>query len=202
MARWRQRASLDSGLKLDINKLMRDGTLKPGELTCQATSWRRVATGEIVAVAIIDAEMRPDRPPRISIEYAGREQGVRLAYCRRNFGGRQWYFLCPDTGRRVSVLWKPPGARYFASRQAFGRQVAYGSQFESPRDRALSAARDIRRRIGGPDCISCLDPFPQKPKGMHWATYDRLQEQCQQYEEFSLAMAYASVRRLQTRIQK
>ncbi len=202
MARWRERASLDSGLRLDINGLMRDGMLKPGELTRYATSWRRIPTGKIVAGAIIEAEMRPDRPPRISIELAGREQGIRLAYCQRNFGGRQWYFLCPDTSRRVSVLWKPPGARYFASRQAFGRQVAYGSQFQTPHDRAISAAQMIRRRLGGNEYLSGLRGFPPKPKGMRWATYERLQAQCQQYEAFYLPMAYASIRRLQTRIQK
>lgn len=202
MARWRERASLDSGLKLDINRLLRDGMLKPGELTRYATSWRRIPTGEIVAAAIIEAEMRPDRPPRISIELAGREQGIRLTYCQRNFGGRQWYFLCPDTGRRVSVLWKPPGTRYFASRQAFGREVAYGSQFQTPRDRAISAAQMIRRRLGGNEYLSGLRGFPPKPKGMHWATYDRLQQKCQEYEAFYLPMAWASIQRLQTIIQK
>lgn len=69
------------------------------------------------------------------------------------------------------------------------------------------AVEGLRKRpcpalVGGPDCISCLDHFPQKPKGMHWATYERLQEKCEQYEGLSLAMAYASIRRLQTRIQK
>ncbi len=202
MARWRERASLDSGLRLDINGLMRDGALKPGELTRYATSWRRISTGKIVAGAIIESDMRPERPPCVSIELAGREQGISLASCRRNYGGRQWYFLCPDTGRRVSVLWKPPGARYFASRQAFGRQVAYGSQFLTPRDRAISAAQMIRRRLGGNEYLSGLRGFPPKPKGMRWATYERLQAQCQQYEAFYLPMAYASIRRLQTRIQK
>ncbi|MBM3563453.1 MAG: hypothetical protein FJX48_10005 [Alphaproteobacteria bacterium] len=162
MARWRERANLDSGLKLDINKLLRDGTLQPGELTSQVTYWRRVANGEIVAIAIIEAEMRSDRPPRISIEHDGREQGVRLTYRPRNFGGVQWYFLCPDTGRRVSVLWKPPGACYFASREAFGRQVAYGSQFQTPRDRAISAAQSIRRRLGGNEWLSGLNGFPPR----------------------------------------
>jgi hypothetical protein len=37
-----------------------------------------------------------------------------------HFGGRQWYFVCPYTKRRVSVLWMPPGARYFACRQRWG----------------------------------------------------------------------------------
>jgi len=55
-------------------------------------------------------------------------------------GSLRPYCICPRTARRISALWKPPGSRSFAGRQAWGRQVAYGSQFETPRDRALSAA--------------------------------------------------------------
>ena len=35
-------------------------------------------------------------------------------------------------------------------------------------------ARKIRIRLGGGP--SLFDPFPDKPKGMHLATYDRLRE--------------------------
>jgi hypothetical protein len=38
-------------------------------------------------------------------------------------------FVCPITGRLASVLWRPPGAKRFCSRQVWGRQVAYASQF-------------------------------------------------------------------------
>lgn len=152
---------------------LRDGTAKAGEVTRTATVWRRIPSGDIVAAAIIEANMRPDSPARITIEHGGREQCVRLRAAPRHFSGVQWYFLCPDTGRRVSVLWKPPGARYFASRQAFGRQVACGSQFQTPRDRALSAAQMIRHRLGGNEWLSGLNGFPPKPKGMRWRTFER-----------------------------
>ncbi len=201
MARWRERVPLESGLKLDINHLIREDVIRPGEHAIWCVSFRS-SSGRIYDRASTVADMRPGRFPHLKIKHCGREQEISLCFAHRHFGGRQWYFTCPGTHEQVSVLWKPPGSPIFASRQFFGRQVAYGSQFETPRDRALSAARDIRRGIGGPDCISCIDPFPQKPKGMHWATYDRLQQKCEQYEGFSLAMAYASVRRLQTRIQK
>jgi hypothetical protein len=43
---------------------------------------------------------------------------------------------------------------------------------KSPYLRALSQAQKFRQRLGGSPCTD--DPFPQKPKGMHWRTYDRL----------------------------
>jgi hypothetical protein len=77
---------------------------------------------------------------------------------------------------------KPPGARQFASRQAWGLQVAYGSQFETPHDRALSKAQDIRYRLGGQDYISVDGLPPPKPKGMHWRTYEEKIKHCEAYE--------------------
>jgi len=34
-------------------------------------------------------------------------------------------------------------------------------------------ARTIRRKLGGSDNL--FEPFPLKPKGMHWASYERLE---------------------------
>jgi hypothetical protein len=46
------------------------------------------------------------------------------------------------------------------------------SQQEPVRERGILTARKIRMRLGGGENI--MAPFPDKPKGMHWRTYDRL----------------------------
>ena len=38
-------------------------------------------------------------------------QWINLIALPRHFGGRQWFFECPMTGRRASVLWMPPELR-------------------------------------------------------------------------------------------
>jgi hypothetical protein len=71
------------------------------------------------------------------------------------------------------VVWLPPGASRFCSRQAWGKQVAYSTQFESKFDRAITARQKVKRRL-----IASLNPrdwdLPPKPKWMRWNTYERL----------------------------
>jgi len=111
------------------------------------------------------------------------DQRIILVARPRHFGGRQWYFMCPRMNERTSVLWKPPGARDFCSRQAWGRQVAYHSQFLCPSDRAWHGKEKIKSRL-----IADLDPnewdLPPKPKGMRWRTYQRYEAKFDAYEDF------------------
>ena len=50
--------------------------------------------------------------------------------------------------------------------------LSYQSQQETGMCRALHRAQDIRRRLGG--SANMTVPFPEKPRGMHWKTYERL----------------------------
>jgi hypothetical protein len=82
------------------------------------------------------------------------------------------------------VLWKPSGATRFCSRQTWGRQVAYQSQFNDSTNRAHAGKVRINSRLCS---IAGLDPadwdFPPKPKWMRWRTYNRYEEQYDRYEE-------------------
>ena len=111
------------------------------------------------------------------------DQWVTLVARPRHFGGKQWYFMCPATSRLASVLWKPPGARQFCSRHAWGRRkVAYRSQFLSVYDRGHVGQAKIKARLIGEH-----DPeewhLPPKPKWMRWRTYNQLIERFDAYED-------------------
>jgi hypothetical protein len=182
MARWRKRVRLEDGPKLDLNRLIREGFAKQGEKRRRYICWTLTSTGETVAAGDVETELRADGDGWLTLKLGELDQRIKLRGAPRRFGGFQWYFLCPATWRPVSVLWFPPGAKRFQSRQTWGRQVAYGSQFDTPSDRAFSRAEEIRNRLGGRDFVAPDGSAPPKPKGMHWRTYGALLECCEAYE--------------------
>jgi hypothetical protein len=151
MSRPLQRCCLQDGQRLDMNKLLRNG--------------------------IIPRAMKDEKAGSLTVRFPGFEQEIRFASRARHFGGRQWYFQCPVTGRLASVLWRPNGASRYASRQAWGN-VAYRSQFLDPTGRAHLARARIRAtlcEIGGWREPEGWEDLPPKPKWMRRVTYGRME---------------------------
>lgn len=117
---------------------------------------------------------------------------VRLASTRCHLGGARQWFICParGCGRRVAILYL--ASHYFACRRCYN--LSYQSQSYSPCDRALTQAGKIRRKLNGAEGIA--NPFPRKPKRMHWRTYDQLREQCERYEEIADSKLFRIIARL------
>src|SRR3954454_3012667 len=170
------RAKLENGLKLDLNRLAKRGFVRPGASTGPISiSWTHSYWGH-VGSGLISADMGGPSEGFLEIKLGSTSQRIILVRQPRHFGGGQWYFICPVMNRRVSVLWKPPGATRFCSRQTWRRQVAYHSQFISPTDRAWHMKSKINTKL----CeIGGVDPedwdFPPKPKWMRQRTYERME---------------------------
>jgi hypothetical protein len=169
-------------LKLDLNRLARKGYIRFGADTgIQGITWSNSYWGEI-ARGQITADMSNPNDAWFEISIRGLRQRITLVSRPRHFGGRQWFFRCPATNRLATVLWRPPGATSFCSRQAFGRQVAYRSQFLDRDNRAHAGKERIKARL-----IGDLDPdewqLPPKPKGMRWKTYNKYEWRFDRYEE-------------------
>jgi hypothetical protein len=178
-----QRVRLESGLKLGINRLIRRGFVRPGVITgAVGIAWADKYTGDEIASGLITADLSGIEG-WFRIQLGRLDQRIMLTTRRRHFGGRQWYFVCPYTNRPASVLWKPPGAQSFASRQKWERQVAYASQFMDRDARAHQGKAKITSRLCS---IGGFDPdqwdLPPKPKWMRWKTYNRMVEKFDRYE--------------------
>jgi hypothetical protein len=182
MPRQRERVCLEDGLKLDLNRLARKGFVRrSANIGFRGITWTHSYWGEI-ASGLISADMTGSEEGWFRIQIGGLDQRIILVSQRRHFGGRQWYFICPVRNRRASVLWKPSGATRFCSRQTWGRQVAYRSQFHDSTNRAHAGEARIKARL-----IADLDPdewdFPPKPKWMRWTTYNRYEARYDHYED-------------------
>jgi hypothetical protein len=177
----RQRATLEAGLKLDLYRMARRGIVRPEGIAHSCIQWTNTDTSNVRATASITAHLRYDEGS-FRIQASWIDQWIFLQPRPRHFGGRQWFFICPITNRRASVLWMPPGARRFASRHAWPRSAAYASQFLTPYHRAWRGQEKIKYRL-----IADLDPdawaLPPKPKWMRWATYNRYEAKFDRYEE-------------------
>lgn len=90
--------------------------------------------------------------------------GVTWTQC--NYGGGRPWFLCPRAGcgRRVAILY---GGSDFCCRTC--RRLTYGTQRVPPESRSLDRAQRLRVRLGG--SVDMIQPFPARPKGMHYLTY-------------------------------
>jgi hypothetical protein len=181
MTRPRQRVCLQDGLKLDLNRLARKGFVRRGTNSGgRGITWTHSYWGEI-ASGTISADMSGQNEGWLRIQLGSLDQRIILIARHRHFGGKQWYFMCPVRNRPASVLWKPSGATRFCSRQTWGRQVAYQSQFNDTTNRAHAGKERIKSRL-----IAHLDPnewdLPPKPKWMRWATYKRYEQEYDYYE--------------------
>lgn len=174
MGRPRERIQLEDGLKLDLNKLRVKATAQGGP-TQRIICWEPRYSGDARTIGLLICLLASATRGSMRLLLRSPDQSIDLVALPRHFGGSQWFFLCPVTGCRASVLWMPPGANCFASRQAWGSQFAYTSQFETPNYRAHLRAHEIHCQLTGEDRSPIYHVLPpQKPRYMHHNTYDKL----------------------------
>lgn len=116
-------------------------------------------------------------PDRLVLHYTVTKDGERqpieerfvMTPTEQPFGGRRWWIECKGCGRRCRVLY---GGTYFRCRQCY--RLTYESQYERVYAPGVTRAMRVRQKMKGE--IGLAYPFPDRPKGMHWKTYDRLME--------------------------
>ena len=154
---------------LDIRKLQRHGLLLP-DMDC---TWHWIRNGEKVPSLHIytDAD-------RMIISYQDFTRGgewrfmeytVYLEWTDCNLGGRRAWFHCPvqECGQRVAILYSDS---ILACRRC--HKLVYACQRESDSHGSIRGADGIRSRLGWKPGIA--NPEGDKPKGMHWRTFERL----------------------------
>ncbi len=180
--RWNwERARTDTAglLKLDVRWLAHRGCLNPG--TVCTLNWSR---GDGEPAGNIWTRMDWERPC-LTLEYATRRDGnsdwvphrdlVWLDSTPCTYGGTRDWFSCPHCDARRAVLYSMGGE--FACRAC--HDLAYASTREDDADRCDRRIRRLAEQLGsdGNGRRGFLWTMPDRPKGMHWTTYERLARQ-------------------------
>ena len=167
--------TVEDGLRLDINDLLRKGFIQPGGYVAGTLQWTNRATGEEIASIAYEASVVDPHDASVRDKYNAngipQDYRVRLTNSPCHYGGARWWWRCPLSGKRAAKLYLPVGASVFACRQCYG--LAYQSQRETALDRSHRRLQRLCRRLGGE--YEYLDQIPPtRPKGMHCKTYTRL----------------------------
>ena len=190
------KSTIEGKHRLDIRRLKKMGCLQSGHIDLLA--WSRYGKPTALLYFKLEAD-------RMGIVYCyrclGGEWGhvVQFIYLDQtpcNYGGHRTWFLCPKCLRRVAVLYR--AGKYFWCRHC--HRLTYSSQKKDRMSCLSKKASKIRMRLGGNG--SLLDPFPDKPKNMHWKTYWQLRKESEQAHELFLFMAGQQIRSLTKNLKK
>ena len=94
---------------------------------------------------------------------------VSLAWTNCTFGGCRAWFLCPQCGRRVAILYCP---NVIACRQCY--RLTFRSQRENFLGRDFRRINKLRARLNWPSGV--MHGVFSRPKGMHHKTFNRLMD--------------------------
>ena len=169
---------------LDVRRMARDGRLTPGQSFSWSWSRNGTTTANISIRVHADSVSLEYRHQPYGGEWQSKNYPVRLARTACNLGGERVWWHCPAAGcgRRVALLYLGR-AGIFACRHCY--RLAYRSQSESAVDRAIRPADKLREKLGWEAGI--LNGSSGKPKGMHWATYERLTASYYRHADRALA---------------
>ena len=181
--RWDSKTTTESQHSVDVRWMKKQGYLRPGVAGSLTWSWGGKQTGFINYRMETGRMVLSYRYRRHGGEWEDVEEIVLLDWTPCNYGGKRAWVLCPHCNRRVAVLYG--AGRYFLCRHCY--DLTYASQQVQRYERLMEKARAIRKRLGGGNNL--LEPFPGKPKSMHWKTYYRLREKAEHANHFSLVLA-------------
>jgi ribosomal protein L37AE/L43A len=164
------RGALRTGyfLDLDLASLKRLNMLRPGY--SGSLHWSRGDEN----IGTIGVWVRQDG---IRLSYRSRPYGgewetiedtIPLVETEVGFGGRRKWFLCPSCMRRVRILY---GGRLYRCRTC--RSATYESQYEPLFHASHQRIRRLKKRLGDRQADT-WSGVPDRPKGMHHKTYERL----------------------------
>jgi hypothetical protein len=174
MPRKREHDTTDEALPLDIRQLQRRVDLRESAWLC--VRWTRGPSENVVGVTV-------DEGASATISYAdgignNHSETLEVNWTRPNFGGERPWWICPRCCRRCAIVYAF-GENQFVCRIC--ASLTYDTSQSDGFGRAARKSLERRRRLGW----ELGEPFPLKPKGLHWRTWERLVAECSAAESLT-----------------
>jgi len=169
--RWHRKGTTEENRQIDIRYLKRHGFLESGysgylSWTRNGTPTGRIGVGIEEDYMILVFNFRQGDQPWKEIE-----QIIWFDRTPCNYGGERLWFRCPECDRRVAVL--HGASELFLCRHC--QDLSYASRNEDHGLRMARKAQKVRKQLGLSGDLS--EHIWEKPKHMHWKTFERLVSQ-------------------------
>ena len=168
--RWNKRTTTEEVYGIDIRYMNKQGLLRPN--SSGNLSWHR--GGERagwIRYQVHDNYLRLVYRSRAhGEEWQSMDERIYFQRTSCHYGGERLWFSCPHCHTRVAIIYGH--GKRFLCRHCYA--LPYASQNEDYLDRMIRKARKIRKKL---DADVSLDfPVFEKPKGMHWKTFNYLKK--------------------------
>ena len=193
--RWDSKKTTESQYRVDIRWLRKQGYLKSGTSGLISWSCGDEQTGSVRYRIDPDHLVLNYRCRLYGCEWEDVKQEISFDQTPCNYGGYRLWFCCPHCQKRVAILYVT--GKLFLCRHCCN--LTYACQQESPPFRLTSKAQKIRNPLGTNLCTD--EPIIDKPKGMHWKTFERLKKEAydasdQSWQEMKKMLGALSCRSL------
>jgi len=173
------KATITSRRAIDIRYLKKQGLLNQSSVGLLSWTIKGTRIGEL-NYQIKETGIRLSYKSRINDadKWLEVDSLINFDYTDCHYGGKRAWLICPnsDCNRRVTSIYS--SGTLFLCRHCC--KLNYLSQHQSHLDRQMSKSHAIRKTLGGKEGF--LYDFPDKPKGMHWKTYNKLYQQAMEGE--------------------
>ena len=158
--------------QLHVLRLYREGLLQPG----YETQWGWYNNnGEVISSILLktlaeglELSYSFQSKPAKNMHYL-----VTIEWTSCNYGGKRPWFSCPKCHKRVAKLYLKNG--YFYCRKCHNLTYKRCQESGNRMDEVFNKVYQLRKKLGDNNNSSLFhSPIPDRPKGMHWKTYNKL----------------------------
>lgn len=178
--RWYKKDLVSDYLRLDAHRMIAPHAT--ADVQRYAGSWQWLRDGRQIA-SLVYIILPGRRAVELRYNYRGQPVEPYLVHWSisyPHYGGQRYWWLCPRCGQRCAHLY---GGHPFLCRRCQGLTYASAQSGDPRRERAERRMIQIRRRLGAD--AGLINPLPDKPPHMHWATYYKLLREYEQLQVIS-----------------